>query len=380
MRFIPAALSLGRSRPARQSSYVELPRDHYVHLKELAAARREDLPAAARFLLSLGVSNPENTLTGRYKGNACDRHRFALPPGTHIDPALLMRAIQALPRWIKSKTDFPMSEDYSFSASADTALSITIRGRTFFDRTPVGAREKEMYAFLRDRFPKPMTLEEFQVLSLCQSQYAILLDEPDAYVMPGPGQICVDAGSFVGYKAMAMADIVGREGRILAIELDEDNFNLQQRCFAVNNVETYVTGICAALSDTEAPHELMTSVKGTMQHSLTRFDGFRVRNSRQVQTKRLETVLTEAQIPYVDVLHVSVNGHEAHVLNGLGSYAGKVGTFCVMVPYSINGVDTEELVLEFFRANDIKVWGRSQAAIIAGPQAGRYPVRPIARG
>ena len=44
-----------------------------------------------------------------------------------------------------------------------------------------------------------------------------------------PGQIAVDAGSFVGYKAMAMADLVGPSGRVLAIELDPESFDRQQR-------------------------------------------------------------------------------------------------------------------------------------------------------
>lgn len=357
--------------------FVELPRDHFVHLKELAAARKEDIFSTVCFLMARGRFNEENWLYGRYKGNPNERHRLYLPKGVHVDPDILQAAIQALPRWIKSKTDFPLSEDYSFHLTADGVQSVTLNGRTFFDRTPVGSRERAMYDLLADRFVKPMSLQEFQILTVCQSQYAILLEEPDRYVMPKPKQTCVDAGSFVGYKAMAMADVVGPEGKVLAVEMDEDSFGLQQRCFSANKMEGYLTGVNAALDETECEREMLTSVKGSMQNSLARFDEFAVNSSRKVQTRRLESILEEAGISYVDSLHVSVNGHEAQVLKGLGSYARKVGTYCVMVPYRVDGVKTTKMVKDFFDRNGIRIWGRSQAAIVAGPDAEGYPVQPL---
>jgi FkbM family methyltransferase len=358
---------------------IELPRDHFIHLKELAFARKQDLYETACFLHEHGQFSDANWLPGRYPGDPSEMHRVVIPQGgSPIDREKLMQAIQALPRWIKSKTDSPISDDYSFNLMEDGTQSVTIRGRTFFDPTPVGPRETAIYEFLKDRFSKPMTLKEFQILSFCQSQYATLLDEPERYVMPSNGQVAIDAGSFIGYKAMAMADIVGPNGKVYAIEMEAGNFALQNHCFKVNNVLDFVRGIHCALGSREEECEMLSETRGSMRNSLTNFEGFGSHLEKtNISTRRLDSLLREAGIDWVDNLHVSVNGFEPQVLEGLGDYVHKVGTFCVMAPYQVNGVEVAKLVSDFFAAHNVKVWGRSQAAIVAGPQAGNFPVQPL---
>ena len=357
---------------------VSLPRNHYIHLRAMADARREEMTDTANFLIEFGEFTEENTLHDRYGSDSAERLDI---PGTtpeRLDEELLVQALQACPGWIKPKTDFPRTTEYSFSLTEDGVQSVSIGGRTFYDRTPVGPREEGMYPRVKDRFPKPMTLDEYRALSFCQSQYSILLEEQDAYVMPREGEVCVDAGSFVGYKAMAMADIVGPTGAVYAIEIDPSSYELQQRCFEINEVTDFVHGVRCALAAEDDVKKVYTTVKGSMGNSLIAFDGMGANLlESETQTKRLDTVLRDAGIDYVDNLHVSVNGYESEVLAGLGDYAQKVGTYCVMAPYSIGGESTVDKVLEFFNSNNIKVWGRSQAAIVAGPEAGRFTVYDI---
>ncbi len=358
---------------------IELPRDHFIHLKELAFARKQDLFETARFLVNHGQFSENNWLMGRYPGDPNEKHRVVIPDDADdLDPAKVMQAIQALPRWIKSKTDGPISDDYSFDVTEDGIQSVTTRGRTFFDPTPVGPRETAIYEFLKDRFPKPMSLKEFQILSFCQSQYVTLLDEPERYVMPAEGQVVIDAGSFIGYKAMAMADIVGPKGKVYAIEMEASNFTLQERCFKANHVEDFVHGIHCALGPKEEERDMLTETRGSMRNSLTDFQGFGSKLEKtNIRMRRLDSLLQEAEIDWIDNLHVSVNGFEPQVLEGLGRYVHKVGTFCVMAPYKVNGVEVAKLVSDFFTHHNVKVWGRSQAAIVAGPEAGNFPVQPI---
>jgi len=271
-----------------------------------------------------------------------------------------------------------MNEKYSFSLTDDGVQSVVTNDRTFFDRSPVTPRDEAMYELLKDTFPSSMSIKEYRALSFCQSQYSILLEEPDRYVMPQKGQVCVDAGSFVGYKAMAMADIAGPSGSVLAIELDANSHDLQQRCFKTNNVESYVEGLNLALGPEDKIQKVYTTVKGSMGNSLTAFEGMGDNLlESEVSTVRLDTVFKSKGLSYIDNLHVSVNGYEEEVLEGLGEYAHKVGVYCVMAPYTVNGVSGVEKVVGYFKRNGIKVWGKSQAAIVAGPEAGHYPVQQI---
>jgi len=57
---------------------ILLPRDHFVHLKELASARRESLEDTVYFLLGREDRNEENWLLGRYPGDPTEEHKVVI--------------------------------------------------------------------------------------------------------------------------------------------------------------------------------------------------------------------------------------------------------------------------------------------------------------
>ena len=140
-------------------------------------------------------------------------------------------------------------------------------------------------------------------------------------------------------------------------------------------MQSYVHPIKCALAGVEDEMPVYTRAQGTMAHSLVQFEGIAATSESTIQTRRLDSVFKELGLDYIDVLHVSVNGFEREVLDGLGDYAHKIGVYRVTAPYKVAGKNVASNVMEYFEEQGIKIHGKSQAAIIAGPEGVNYNFR-----
>lgn len=200
--------------------------------------------------------------------------------------------------------------------------------------------------------------------------------------MPMRTQIACDAGAFVGYKAIAMAKLVGPEGHVIAYEVDEQNFKYLKKNIELNNLQDQVTPVMAALSDKVEDLVLYTMTQGTMAHSLTKFEStgnktapsIKDPSKRTVKTKLLGEDFIKRGFKKVDNLHVSVNGYEAEVLEGLGDYSSKIGVFRVVSIFKKDGVLVADKVKNYYLKNKILYAGRSGGSLIAGPLSSFYHV------
>lgn len=357
---------------------LEIPVSHFRHLNNLAIARREGVAETALYLLEKGLCSDNNWVDQDPRYNTQDKHETRVinfGDKTDINKMQLLRAIQALPVNIRAKTDGPIDGGFSFFEDEDGVQGITINGVSFLDPSKPGARDKAMFALLKDKFDSSMTLPEYRIFNVVNSQYLRLVKEPKLFTMPIREQVAVDAGAFVGYKAFAMAHHVGAEGHVLAFEIDEQNYELLKKNIKLNKMENSITPICCALSDRIEELTLYTQEQGTMGHSLTHFQGTgnptasSIQNPsiRKVQTKLLGDELKKQGFNRVDCLHVSVNGHEAEVLNGLQEYCKNVGVYRVTCIFKKDGVLVEDKVKAYFEHNNIMIAGRSGGALVAGP-------------
>jgi len=375
--------SAEKAVPAKIKQPQQLELAHFLHLKRLMMARRETMPETIDYLINThDLDSDKDWLAEWYKpANPNEMHNLTMSAQQKqdgIDIDRLKRAIQDLPQWIKSLTDRITTSDYSFSKldfQGQEVQGVTLNKTTFYDNAPVTYRDEGMHRVLHDTFPKPMSVEEYRMLNMAQSQYSTLLEDPLEYSMPKTGQIAVDAGAFIGYKAVAFGRAVSPLGKVYAFEIDPFNFNLMKEVIKANNMQDYVHPVFCALAPEEGDMEVMTRDPGSMGHSMIDFDGFSPTEKTVVKTRRLDSVFKELGLDYVDVLHVSVNGFERQVLEGLGDFVHKVGVFNVQAPYSVGGVNLEESIKEYFEENNIKVYGKAQAAVVAGPEAKYYKYR-----
>jgi FkbM family methyltransferase len=361
---------------------TRLPLNHYKHLERLALLRRCSIENAISFLIDNVDPVKDNWLDERF-GTTTEEREVDLKDR---DIPLLMTKIQGLPRNIRPLTDGPYLSDFSFFTQEQGLIGINADGVKILDFEMATVRDRDVYRLVKDLLPK-MTEEQFRVYNTFNSQHLFLVREPDLMTMPRIPASAIDAGCYVGYKALAMARFT--EGQpVLAFELDTDNYEVL-KLNAQNNPAYPIIPIHAALSDNRTEVTLHTRNRRTMAHSLTSFDRLTsvntplLREDRKAadENKVVTTLLDDytQDIDKLSAVHISVNGHEPEVLAGGIQTARKADILSISCPYSRDGRSLRDEIIRLLKSSGIRVFGTCFAAVIAGRKKGMYTAIPVTR-
>lgn len=125
------------------------------------------------------------------------------------------------------------------------------------------------------------------------------------------GDTVFDIGAHRGYFTLVVSSLVGQEGKVIAFEPLPLNLQYLQKHLSMNSI-TNVTVIGMAVSDTrgtahfdEAP-AYKNRVGGRLAEN----------GSIEVQTVRLDDLITEGRAPVPDHIKIDVEGAESRVLRG----------------------------------------------------------------
>jgi len=131
-----------------------------------------------------------------------------------------------------------------------------------------------------------------------------------------PGTLAVDVGAHFGVYSLALARLVGRQGRVLSVEpIEEDALMLER---AAKTMRLPVTVVQCALSSVEGEATLHVPLLGGAQKTALSHlgtTGVPGEVGRSVRTRRLDDLLAAVDMP-VSFIKIDVEGHEQEVLAG----------------------------------------------------------------
>lgn len=234
-------------------------------------------------------------------------------------------------------------------------------GRIFYDH-PATAKDALIYVLLRDLVSDKLDVETFVVAANAVRRYV----HGTANVPEGT-RVAVDAGCYVGYKALAYADKVGPDGRVVAVEMMPDNYEILRRNVEANGLTDRIATVHCGLSDRTgtAPARRFRKQQATIADDLDQLAKFQV--EREVPVDTLANVFDRTLGDRdVDFLNVQVNGNELSVLEGLGQWTPRVRHFSVTSPYSRHGRRLRDQVVEWFRDHQISVTDVGETSVRAG--------------
>jgi len=139
--------------------------------------------------------------------------------------------------------------------------------------------------------------------------------------LPGPGDVFLDIGAYLGYGTLRIAELVGPEGKVVAVESDPDSLDVLRRNVHANDMTDRITIIPKAMSREVGEMRLFRS--GGTASSL-RFDvledvvGRPADGEVVVQVDTADRVLAGLGLNEVDFINITVNGAEPDVLAGMG--------------------------------------------------------------
>ncbi len=130
-----------------------------------------------------------------------------------------------------------------------------------------------------------------------------------------PGDIFVDVGANIGYFTLLGAKLVGRQGRVVAIEASTLVVEHLEANVARNRLMDLVRCVHAAASDHEGMAILYAGQVGNIgSASIVRAEGKLTENVRAVP---LEKMLLSSEIESVRVIKIDVEGAESLVFRGM---------------------------------------------------------------
>ncbi len=129
--------------------------------------------------------------------------------------------------------------------------------------------------------------------------------------------VCLDVGGNIGYYTLLESNIVGENGKVIAIEPSPPNFQHLQKNLEMqnaNNVDAY--NFAAGDKDGDINFLIYEESNGSFtipDGETTNLPGELIK----VQAKKLDTFLDELKINHVDFVRMDVEGYESHIIDGM---------------------------------------------------------------
>ena len=171
-----------------------------------------------------------------------------------------------------------------------------------------------------------------------------------------PDAVFIDVGAHHGYYSLLASTMVGRGGKVLAIEASQHSFDLlQQNTSGHNNIRIYhnaageETGEITFYEYPGPYAEYNTIIKGAYDHA--KWKNKVKETVTRVNTITLEEILNENKINQA-VIKIDVEGGEYAVLKGMGQKLQQ-GTYTIIMEYlySEDSENTHHQAIYFLKQN-----------------------------
>lgn len=326
-------------------------------LRQLARIRREDVQATISYLSPrIGASSSPK---GYAEPKGDDARRIRLPDGfplalDAIEVAGRLTAISdALPRLIR-RTDGPPPIPLQCGSEDGLFFARLPSGRIIYEHAKVTPRETAMFEYVKDTLPTGWGLAEYHMGILVQQRYLKYISEPGAFHFPEGASVAVDAGCYVGAKALAMIDLMGASGKVVAVEMGDENFAVLERNVEANGLRGRILPVHAAISDSDGTTHGRRRGTGMMGNTIVAAE-LSAETGVAVNTRTLASIFSEVGLDRIDYLNIQLNGAEPLAVAGLGAYIDRVGIYFVACPYQVGGVPIRQRIVEPLAAEGYEI-------------------------
>jgi FkbM family methyltransferase len=170
-----------------------------------------------------------------------------------------------------------------------------------------------------------------------------------------PGDKVIEAGSFIGYYTLRMAEDVGPDGHVVSIEPLEANLDIIRRNLQANDVRN-VTVLPYAVSDRRGAKTLHVThlQKNSLVPEIIRGKGD-VREVR-VRAETIDNIVEETGIGWPALVILTVNGIEAEALGGMkNTLLGENVHLVVAAKYVVDGQPVLDRVVDILGGQGYEV-------------------------
>lgn len=163
---------------------------------------------------------------------------------------------------------------------------------------------------------------------------------------------CLDVGGNIGYYTLLESNIVGDNGKVIAIEPSPPNFQHLKKNLEIQDAKN-VDAYNFAAGDIDGSVNFLVYKESNGSFTIpdgetTDLPGELIK----VPAKRLDTFLDELKIDHVDFVRMDVEGYEYHIIQGMKNIIKKSGPmFQIEIHASLLGKEGTRKFLKEFQDN-----------------------------
>lgn len=156
----------------------------------------------------------------------------------------------------------------------------------------------------------------------------------------------IECGAYNGWKALGFANHIGKKGKIIGIEIDEDQYNLMQENLSANlPQENFVALHTGVWNDVE---ERMYSFEHFASHTLKTPDKHQHHQTeKKIRTDTLDNIIEKLDVDIIDFINIQTGGSELESLQGLVRNLHKVKVLRLGTPYTYDGISIRYKSIEY---------------------------------
>jgi FkbM family methyltransferase len=179
----------------------------------------------------------------------------------------------------------------------------------------------------------------------------------------GGGGVMIEAGAYVGFKAIGYADHVGPGGKVIAIEIDRDNFELMRLNVEQNGLQDVVDCVnCGVWSKRD---RVVDRFRDRTAHTIARTEEHPYCTSADtIATDTLDNIIDASGVETVDFLNLQLNGAEIEALEGLQRRLESVKVLHIAACFSRGEVRNADVVTRMLERRGCVILGRSETGVI----------------
>jgi FkbM family methyltransferase len=211
----------------------------------------------------------------------------------------------------------------------------------------------KFYNSIVHRSPATLTADTYGCAVDVAYRYLKDLPYPRRF-LPSRGGTIAEIGAYLGHKTIKFVDdVVGNEGRLLAVEMMPDNFAILERNMKENCIENVTLRNIGVWNAKQTKQVLGASQQRNSLVEFEESDSLAPRGL--IQTNTLDNILGEWDVPVIDFLYIRVNGAEIEVLEGLDVQLTKVKVIFVASHYTREGQQVKVKVKELLEQKECEI-------------------------
>lgn len=263
-----------------------------------------------------------------------------------------VKAVHRAPRDVLEQIEAIEREHDQVRIDLKSGLSL----RTF----PSRQQYRNYYYCFRDGLPASVTPESYQAVHditfrLDTGDKLIKLLKERGFVETDRDLNIIECGAYNGWKALGFARHIGDAGKVIAIEIDDEQFELCRinlsRNLAEGRFQAIHSGIWNAVEEREYSFEHYAS------HSLnTPDEHLHHTQVKTIRTETLDNIIEKSGVDVFDFLNIQTGGAELEAVQGLVRHLDAVKVMWIGSHYVHEGVSIRYRTVQNLIARGCRIY------------------------